>query len=296
MSEPQNVATAAGLFDMSEAAMQDLYNQALLPPASPGLERPLQEPTASREMLIAKNPLEDKHSRAGPKDGQSQSQTMEFVAWGDYAFEPDVKAIFMEAGPGYVYEMSAKETKVYEVNITNCPSSRLLVTPPAYSGRKPIEEDVETEVYLEDSTGRYGPYGTYTFRGIDNSKSRSLLEFLKTEFMGEVAIPAAKQEKLRLLLDQAEQLLDAQEAQASTPMQPALDGAKGKGNAGGQGTKRLGALMKFEADPGAGVKRRRIAFDKVGASSASMPPPLRQEQLQQNGPVGGAWAPAPVVK
>ena len=51
MSEPQNVATAAGLFDMSEAAMQDLYNQSLLPPASPGLERPLQEQLDSRTML-----------------------------------------------------------------------------------------------------------------------------------------------------------------------------------------------------------------------------------------------------
>jgi hypothetical protein len=250
---PSEPDAATDFLDMN-ITMQELYNDVLVTPATrTGL------PDTQREILIAKNPLEDKHTRMGRKDGDSKG--MEFVAWGDYVFEPTVKAIFVEAGPGYVYEMFAKETKVYEVSCTNCPSSRLLVTPPEYTGRRPLEEDVETQVFLEDSTGRYGPYGDYTFEGVDNSKTHNLLDFLRNEFVGQVELPAGKQEKLKLLLEQAQALLDAQENRPK----PGDDDKDSKRKAGA--TKR-GQLIKFEAEPN--VKRRRIEFDdELGSASGS---------------------------
>jgi hypothetical protein len=246
-----NFLDMPGDMDMT---MQELYNDVLETPNT-GLPTP-------REMLIAKNPLEDKQTRFGRKNGDSEG--MEFVAWGDYVFEPTVRAIFLEAGPGYVYEMFAKEIKVYEVSCTNCPSSRCLVTPPEYTGRKPLAEDVQTEVYLEDSTGRYGPYGTYTFEGVDNRKKKNLLEFLRNEFVGQVELPAAKQEMLQLLLDQAQALIDAQE----NSTQPSEEAARTHGKREAGATKR-GQLIRFEAEPG--VKRRRIEFGGAidGAASAS---------------------------
>jgi hypothetical protein len=86
---------------------------------------------------------------------------LEFIGRSGYRFDPQTTAVFRDSTG---VERKSEYVRVMDSSSQNSQvSSRLLVMPPPFSGESGANGAAPTTVYLEDSHGRHGPVGTFTY-------------------------------------------------------------------------------------------------------------------------------------
>jgi hypothetical protein len=194
------------------------------PPSSPGSRKRCRSKTTQSvsghtcsapnmpkvpKMVLSRNPLSDQNnaSAIGPVEGGHPR--LEFVGCGNYRFDPGITAVFIDSSGA---ERRSEHIRVVDTLQTSnsSQSSRLLVMPPPFFGTSGENGEAQTTVYFDDSHGRHGPLGTFTY--IDKSESapqdlppdpslfNRLVEFVREDLLGSSELSPSKKAQLASLL------------------------------------------------------------------------------------------------